>query len=75
MAGGAHARIVPCMVCLGDDNQLVKATRTQEGVESDQYHCVRGHDFGMDWRRGPATEPQWPPDPALVAELGPPVER
>jgi hypothetical protein len=74
MAGGIHARVVPCMVCLGDD-LLVKALRTYEGVEDDHYLCVRGHDFGVDWRRGPATEPQWPPDPALFAALGPPIER
>jgi hypothetical protein len=69
MAGGPDAAIVPCMVCL-DDNALTRATRTREGVETDQYRCERGHTFGLDWRRGPATRPQWPPDEALVAYVG-----
>jgi hypothetical protein len=64
MAGGPNAKFVPCMVCLGD-RLLTKAKRTQEGVESDQYKCEKGHKFGMDWRTGPAEEPQWPPSAEL----------
>lgn len=55
------------MVCMGDHAQLTKATRIYEGDEDDRYRCEKGHTFGMDWRKGPATEPQWPPDPDLVA--------
>jgi hypothetical protein len=64
MAGGKLAEHVLCMVCL-DSGALTKATRVHEGVESDQYRCERGHEFGMDWSRGPATEPLWPPPPEL----------
>ena len=75
MAGGKLAEFVPCMVCMGDDNKLVKARRIYEGAEDDRYVCVRGHEFGMDWRGKPATEPQWPPPPELIAELGRPIEK
>ena len=64
MAGGPLAQLVTCMDCL-TEGQLTKATRTYEGDESDQYRCERGHEFGMDWSRGPATEPEWPPSPEL----------
>jgi len=47
------------MVCL-DDGSAVRAIRTVEGVESDDYRCERGHTFSLDWQRGPATETQWP---------------
>jgi hypothetical protein len=70
MAGGKHAEYVPCMVCMADDNLLVKATRVYEGVEDDKYVCEKGHEFGMDFRDGPATEPQWPPSPELVDAYG-----
>jgi len=66
MAGGPLAHEIPCMVCMGDHAQLTKATRIHEGVEDDQYVCEKGHAFGMDWRE-PATEPQWPPSPEMVA--------
>lgn len=67
MAGGTLAQHVTCMVCLSS-GQLTKATRVHEGAESDRYRCELGHEFGMDWSRGPADEPQWPPPPEL-AEL------
>ncbi|MCW8140373.1 MAG: hypothetical protein KIT58_15845 [Planctomycetota bacterium] len=55
MAGGPHARIVPCMECAGP------AERTHEGVESDRYRCrACGEEQGIDWRRGPAEAPTWP---------------
>lgn len=54
------------MVCL-DDGAVIKATRVHEGLESDQYACERGHEFGLDWSSGPATEAQWPPPPELVS--------
>jgi hypothetical protein len=63
------------MECIVEHNKLVKAPRTREGVEDDQYSCPRGHSFGMDWRKGPAEEAQWPPPQDLIDELGPPVER
>ena len=56
------------MVCLGE-RKLTRAERTREGVESDDYRCDNGHTFGMDWRRGPANEPQWPPSDELRAAL------
>ena len=54
------------MICI-DEGRLVKAVRVHEGVETDQYGCERGHRFGMDFPRGPATEPEWPPPPDVVA--------
>ena len=57
------------MQCLFDDRVAVRAQRIYEGDETDRYRCEKGHEFGMDWR-APATEPQWPPTPALLAELG-----
>ena len=68
MAGGELAREVVCMVCL-DSGTVTKATRIHEGVESDQYRCERQHEFGMDWSRGPATEPGWPPPPEVLQML------
>jgi hypothetical protein len=69
MAGGKLAEHVTCMVCLGDDALITKATRIYEGSEDDRYRCEQGHEFGMDWSKGPATEPQWPLDPELAAAL------
>jgi hypothetical protein len=66
MAGGDLAEHVTCLVCL-TDGQLTRATRTYEGDESDRYRCEKGHEFGIDWSSGPATEPQWPPAPELEA--------
>ncbi len=66
MAGGPLAREVACMICI-DEGRLVKAVRRHEGVETDQYGCERGHRFAMDFPRGPATEPEWPPPPDVVA--------
>ncbi|MFZ5469434.1 MAG: hypothetical protein ACOZIN_08355 [Myxococcota bacterium] len=66
MAGGKLAAEVPCMVCI-TSGQVTKATRTYEGDESDQYKCEQGHEFGMDWSKGPATEALWPPSPELAA--------
>jgi hypothetical protein len=63
MAGGIHAEVVPCYVCMGETQALTKAVRVREGDESDQYRCEKGHSFGIDWSRGPATEPQWPVTP------------
>lgn len=54
------------MVCL-TERKLTKATRVYEGVEDDHYRCALGHEFGMDWSRGEATEAQWPPSQELVA--------
>ena len=65
MAGGELAQHVPCMVCLSD-GQITKAARIYEGAEDDRYRCEKGHEFGMDWRTGPATAPQWPPPPEFV---------
>jgi hypothetical protein len=66
MAGGPHAEDVPCFECL-DGGKVTKATRVCEGAETDQYVCELGHQFGIDYRSGPATGPQWPPPPELVA--------
>jgi hypothetical protein len=66
MAGGPHAHHVVCMECL-TAGQLTRATRVYEGDEDDRYRCERGHEFGIDWGQGPATEPQWPPSPELEA--------
>jgi hypothetical protein len=67
MAGGPFAAFVACPECLWEHKQVTKATRVYEGVEDDQYVCDREHRFGVDWARGPATEPQWPAPPELVA--------
>lgn len=71
MAGGPLAQNVPCMVCLMDDDIMTKAVRVSEGAEADKYRCEKGHTFSMDFPRGPATEPSWPPPP----ELGGPPKR
>jgi hypothetical protein len=67
MAGGPHAKTVPCLVCLSDKAILTKAERTYEGDENDEYKCDKGHTFGMDWSRGEADEPQWPASDELKA--------
>lgn len=61
MAGGPHASEVMCPTCFLDESVVTKAVRLSEGVETDQYRCERGHLFGIDWSRGAATKPQWPP--------------
>ena len=66
MAGGKLANHVPCLVCLSS-GQVTQATRTYEGLEDDRYRCDHGHEFGMDWSKGEATEPLWPPSPELQA--------
>jgi hypothetical protein len=67
MAGGPHAAIMGCLHCFGP------ADRIQEGIESDLYQCRDcGKQFGIDWRRGPADRPCWPPTPeeqALIDHL------
>jgi hypothetical protein len=68
MAGGPLAREIICFECL-EQGTVSRADRIHEGVEDDQYRCELGHQFGVDYRRGPATEAQWPPDPALVEAL------
>lgn len=70
MAGGIHAEITACLVCMDDSRMLTRAVRTHEGYESDEYRCEKGHVFGIDWSSGPATEPQWPPPAELRAALG-----
>ena len=67
MAGGPFGAEVVCAVCIGEHSRLTRAVRVHEGVESDAYRCERGHEFGLDWRREPATAPEWPPGPALRA--------
>ena len=66
MAGGPLVAYVPCMVCL-TDGEITKATRVYEGHEADRYECEKGHEFGMDFPKGPATEAMWPPSPELAA--------
>ncbi|CAN5607745.1 hypothetical protein BH11MYX1_BH11MYX1_07720 [soil metagenome] len=68
MAGGKFAQFVPCSVCM-EQRLLTKATRVREGVEDDQYRCERGHTFGLDWSKGPATELQWPVPQELADAL------
>ena len=71
MAGGSFAAIVTCLECLYEHKVLTKAVRVHEGIETDQYRCEHGHGFGIDWARGPATEPQWPPPAELAALVKP----
>jgi hypothetical protein len=68
MAGGPLAQEIPCFECLGE-GKVTKATRLHEGVEDDQYECERGHKFGVDYRRGEATEATWPMTPEQIAEV------
>jgi hypothetical protein len=68
MAGGPFAQEIPCFECL-PQGTVSKATRVHEGVEDDQYECEHGHSFGVDYRRGPATEPTWPLTPEQIAEI------
>jgi len=56
------------MVCL-TDGALTKATRIGEGVEDDRYVCELGHEFGIDWSHGAATEAQWPPSAEVRAMI------
>jgi len=67
MAGGPHAAIVACIHCFGP------ADRTAEGTEADGYRCREcGKCFTVDWRRGPAEKPLWPPTAAeavLIEQL------
>ena len=72
MAGGKLAAEIPCMVCMGE-GRITKAKRIYEGVEDDQYICDRNHEFGVDYSRGPATEPQWPPPQELVDAITKPA--
>jgi len=65
MAGGPLAQEVPCFECLGE-GKITKATRISEGAEDDHYRCDLGHEFGIDYRKGPATEPQWPLTPEQI---------
>lgn len=62
MAGGPLAQEILCPECLAA-SEVTKATRVHEGLKSDAYRCEKGHELGVDYRGGPATEPQWPPDP------------
>ena len=68
MAGGPLAQEIPCFECL-NEGKATRATRIYEGVEDDQYRCDLGHEFGVDYRRGPATEATWPLTPEQVAEI------
>ena len=67
MAGGKHAATVACLVCLTDHGALVRAERSYEGDENDEYRCEEGHLFSIDWSAGEAKEPQWPPSDELKA--------
>lgn len=68
MAGGPLARWVPCYDCL-EKGRVTRALRLVEGVETDRYLCWRGHLFGVDYRRGPATQKEWPPSAELLASV------
>ena len=68
MAGGPLAQEIPCFDCLAE-GKVSKATRVHEGVEDDQYECERGHQFGVDYQRGPASERTWPLTPEQIAEI------
>jgi hypothetical protein len=68
MAGGPNAAVVACDVCLFDEGLVTRAARLVEGAESDEYQCERGHRFGVEYRRGPVAEAQWPPGPEVEAE-------
>ena len=64
MAGGPHAAIMGCLHCFGP------ADRIHEGIEDDMYVCRDcGKHFGIDWRRGPAAKPCWPPTPQEQAVM------
>lgn len=65
MAGGPLAAETMCLTCF-EDGQITRAVRYYEGSETDHYRCEHGHELGIDWRRGPAKQPEWPPDEALV---------
>jgi lysyl-tRNA synthetase class I len=69
MAGGPFAEAIMCMPCAFEDHVVTRAVRTRDGVETDQYRCERGHEFGVEYRRGPATTPQWPPSESDLAAV------
>lgn len=68
MAGGPLAQEIPCFECLAE-GKATRAERLYEGVEDDQYRCDLGHEFGVDYRRGPATQATWPLTPEQIAEV------
>lgn len=68
MAGGPLAQEIWCFECYAE-NRITKAVRVYEGAEDDHYRCERGHEFGVDYRKGPVTEAQWPPPKELVASV------
>lgn len=60
MAGGEHAQLVVCSLCLTGSVKLVKAVRIQEGETADDYACAEGHRFSIDWQLPPEVS-GWPP--------------
>lgn len=68
MAGGPFAQFIVCMTC-SSDGVVTRATRVYEGVEDDHYVCELGHEFGVDWGRGPVREMQWPPPTEMIAAI------
>jgi hypothetical protein len=68
MAGGPFAQSIYCMQCAGE-GLVTRADRVHEGLESDHYRCLEGHEFGVDWSRGAPTSPQWPPPPDELAAI------
>jgi hypothetical protein len=65
MAGGPNAEFVACSVCL-NEGVLTRAERVIEGVETDQYFCKKRHRFGLTFRKGPPSEPSWPPPQSVI---------
>lgn len=70
MAGGPFAEFMVCMTCSAD-GVVTRATRVYEGAEDDHYVCEQGHQFGVDWSRGPPEELQWPPSPEMASAIEP----
>ena len=68
MAGGPFAEHIICMSCVLE-GVVTRAERLREGQETDQYECLEGHRFGVDWSRGAPTSSQWPPPSDEVAAI------
>ena len=62
MAGGIHAAVVVCNICLLQRGELNPAKRASDGLETDWYTCQHNHKFGISWDQQSIPEqPLWPP--------------
>ena len=68
MAGGPNAAAATCLTC-ALSGTVQRSERIREGIENDWFRCALGHEFGVDFRRGPPVEPLWPPSKEEVKAI------